>query len=154
MSDGIQKIFAGPLTQVDTTAKETLGTLRREGAKTYKYVLYSEGTAALTGASGDFVSYHGDDGYDDVEVTPDVSDGNGVGAGVLLATVSNGEYCWIQTEGAATLSTALTAGADGNALTVVGAGDRTLDVSAAVTDHVCAVAVDASAKKVLLTCPK
>ena len=58
-----------------------------------------------------------------------------------------------QTKGVATLTTALTAGADGNALTAVGAGDGTLDVSALVTDFICAVAIDASAKIVMLTCP-
>ena len=51
------------------------------------------------------------------------------------------------------LTTALTAGADGNALTPVGSTDGTLDVSAAVTDHIAAIAVDASAKIVFVTCP-
>jgi hypothetical protein len=47
----------------------------------------------------------------------------------------------------------LTAGADGNALTPVGSTDGTLDVSAAVTDAICAYAVDASAKIVLCNFP-
>jgi hypothetical protein len=76
-----------------------------------------------------------------------------VGAGVLLSAPGDGEYCWIQTRGPATLTTALTAGADGNALTPVGSTDGTLDVSAAVTDHICAIAIDASAKIVMVTCP-
>ena len=76
-----------------------------------------------------------------------------VTAGVLMSAPADGEYCWIQTHGPATLNTALTAGADGNALTAVGATDGTLDVSAAVTDHIAAIAVDASAKIVFLTCP-
>jgi hypothetical protein len=71
---------------------------------------------------------------------------------MLMSAPAAGEYCWIQVQGPATLTTALTAGADGNALTPVGATDGTLDVSNAVTDHVCAIAVDASAKKVLITC--
>ena len=54
----------------------------------------------------------------------------------------------------AALTTALTAGADGNALTAVGATDGTIDVSALVTDFICAVAIDASAKIVFLTCPR
>jgi hypothetical protein len=72
---------------------------------------------------------------------------------VLQAVLADGEYGWIQIKGRATLTTALTAGADGNALTAVGATDGTLDVSAAVTDAICAYAVDASAKIVLCDFP-
>ena len=87
------------------------------------------------------------------EVTSDLSDSANIGAGVLQAVIANGSYGWIQTRGVATLTPSLTAGADGNALTAAGATDGTLDVSAAVTDFICAVAVDASAKIVMLTCP-
>jgi hypothetical protein len=87
------------------------------------------------------------------KVTSDLSDSAGVGAGVLQAVIADEGYGWIQISGVATLTPALTAGADGNALTPVGATDGTLDVSALVTDHICAIAVDASAKIVLLTCP-
>ena len=69
--------------------------------------------------------------------------------------IADGEYGWIQIEGKATLTTAHLAGADGNAMTAVGATtDGTLDVSALVTDAICAIAVDASAKTVALLCPK
>ena len=60
----------------------------------------------------------------------------------------------MQVTGPATLTTALTAGADGNALTPVGSTDGTLDVSALVTDHICAIAVDASAKIVMCCFPE
>jgi hypothetical protein len=76
-----------------------------------------------------------------------------VGAGVLQAVIATGEYGWVQTKGPATLTTALTAGADGNALTAVGATDGTLDVSALVTDAVVAYAIDASAKIVMCDFP-
>jgi len=51
------------------------------------------------------------------------------------------------------LTIALTAGADGNALTAVGAGDGTLDVSAAVTDAVCAYAGDHSDNEIICAFP-
>jgi len=48
----------------------------------------------------------------------------------------------------------LTGGGAGSALAAVGAGaDGTLDVSAAVTDFIGAVAIDAPAKIVMLMCP-
>lgn len=119
----------------------------------YKFVLFSDGTGNVTAVAGNFVYYVAETGAETWTVTSDLSDSNNIGAGVLQSAPADGEYCWIQVAGPATLNTALTAGADGNALTAVGATDGTLDVSALVTDFICAVAIDASAKKVILTCP-
>lgn len=123
--------------------------------KRYKFVKYNNGQA-VAAVAGNFCYYHAASGAsagENTEVTMDLSDSAGVGAGVLQAIIGDGEYGWIQTGGVATLTTALTAGADGNALTAVGATDGTIDVSALVTDHICAIAVDASAKIVFVTCP-
>ena len=49
--------------------------------------------------------------------------------------------------------TLLIADADGDPLTPTGSTDGTLDVTTASTDHICAVAVDASAKIVLCLFP-
>lgn len=76
-----------------------------------------------------------------------------VGAGVLQMPLDDGECGWIQIAGIATLTIALTAGADGNALTLVGADDGTLDVAALVTDHICAIADDASAMEIVCCFP-
>lgn len=124
--------------------------------KRYKFVQYDTGAGGVAAVAGNFAYYYAPSGASAGAVgvvTSDLSDSANVGAGVLMSAPADGEYCWIQTHGPATLNTALTAGADGNALTPSGATDGTLDVSAAVTDHVCAVAVDASAKIVFLTCP-
>ena len=83
----------------------------------------------------------------------DATDSGGIGAGVFQAIIPDTGYGWVQTKGPATLTTSLTAGADGNALTAIGAGDGTFDVSGLVTDFICAVAIDASADLVFLTCP-
>lgn len=127
------------------------------GTKAYKYVKYNSGAGAVAAAAGNFAYFYAPSGASAgayTEVTSDLSDSAGVGAGVLQAVIATGGYGWVQVAGVATLTTALTAGADGNALTPVGSTDGTLDVSAAVTDHICAIAIDASAKIVLLTCPK
>ena len=124
--------------------------------KRYKFVQYDTGAGSVAAVAGNFCYAYAPSGASagaTTVVTSDVSDSAGVGAGVLMAAPGDGEYGWIQTWGPATLTTALTAGADGNALTAVGAGDGTLDVSALVTDFICAVAVDASAKIVFVTCP-
>lgn len=126
------------------------------GGKVYKFVQYNTAVGVVAAVANQMAYYYAPGGVSagaTTVVTSDLSDSAGVGAGMLLAAPANGEYCWVQIGGPATLALALTAGADGNALTAVGSTDGALDVSALVTDHICAVAIDASAKIVLLTCP-
>ena len=149
---GIKKIFATSLTEILTSDVEGLGTIRREGNKTYKFIKYNNGTVNTEGLAGHFVTYFGIAGHDNSEVTFDHSDGT-VGAGVLVAALQDGNFGWIQIGGAATLLVSLTAGANGNGLTIVGAANGTLDVSALVSDHLVAVVIDAALEKVLLFCP-
>lgn len=135
----------------------TIGTAVTSGVtKTYKYVQYNVGAGSVAATSGNVCYYYAPSGASAgsyTVVTSDLSDSAGVGAGVLQSAPATGEYCWVQIKGPATLTTALTAGSDGNALTPVGSTDGTLDVSAAVTDHVCAYAIDASAKIVMCDFP-
>ena len=119
----------------------------------YKFVRYDTGAGSVAAVSGQVAYYYLASGYDAHKVTSDVSDSVNIGAGVLKSAPTDGQYCWIQIKGPATLSIALTAGADGNALTVVGTTDGTLDVSAAYTDHVCAIADDISAKEIVCDFP-
>jgi hypothetical protein len=124
--------------------------------KVYKFVQYDTGAGPVAAVAGNFAYYYAPGGTSagaTTVVTSDLSDSAEVGAGVLQSAPGDGEYCWIQIAGPATLTTALTAGADGDPLTPTGSTDGTLDVTAATTDHICAVALDASAKIVLLDCP-
>lgn len=123
------------------------------GGKVYKFVQYKEGTAATDGVAGEVAYYYTLDGYKLGQVTSDLSDSVEIGAGVLMANVSDDEYCWVQIKGAATLTIALTAGADGDPLTPTGAADGTLDVSALVTDNVCAIAGDISDQEIICDFP-
>jgi len=142
------------LTQVDTSELFELGSVgRTSDGKLFRYCQYEAGAAAVSGVAGEVAYYDGAAASQTYVVTSDVSDSVNIGAGVLQAILADGEYGWLQTRGPATLTIALTAGADGNALTAVGAGDGTLDVSAAVTDFVCAVADDISAKKIICLFP-
>jgi len=125
-----------------------------EDGKRYRFVLFDNGAGNVAAVAGNFayvLAVSGASAGQTTTVTSDLSDSAGVGAGVFQSVPADGEYCWVQIAGYATLTTALTAGADGNALTPVGSTDGTLDVSALVTDHICAIAIDASAKIVLLT---
>jgi len=147
-------------TQTDTVKQFALGTIGTNVVggvvKTYKYVQYNDGAGDIAAVSGNVAYYYAPSGASagsTTVVTSDVSDSAGLGAGVLQSAPATGEYCWIQIKGPATITPALTAGADGNALTAVGAGDGTLDVSGLVTDAIVAYAVDASAKIILCDFP-
>ena len=146
------------LTTNDATAQFKVGTvIRAYDGKKYKYVQHDNGAGNIAAVAGNFAYYYAPGGTSagaTTVMTSDLSDSAGVGAGVWQYAVTDQYYGWIQISGPATLTTALTAGADGNALTPVGSTDGTLDVSAAVTDHICAIAIDASAKIVMLQCPE
>jgi hypothetical protein len=145
------------LTTSDATPKVTPGTtIQTADGKRYKYVQYNTAAGSVAAVAGNVAYYYAPSGASagaTTVVTSDLSDSAGAGAGVLQAVIANGEYGWVQIGGPATLTTALTAGADGNALTPVGSTDGTLDVSALVTDHICAIAIDASAKIVMCCFP-
>lgn len=145
-------------TRTSTEGQEfAVGTVYRAyDGKQYKYVEFNNGVGNVASVAGNVCYYYAVSGASAGQitiVTMDVTDSGGVGAGVFQAVIPDGGFGWIQTKGPATLTTALTAGADGNALTAIGTTDGTLDVSALVTDFICAVAIDASAKIVMLTCP-
>ena len=126
------------------------------GGKVYKFVQYKMAAGPVVAVAGNVAYYYAPGGVSagaTSVVTSDLSDSAGLGAGVLQSAPADAEYCWVQIKGPATLTTALTAGGDGNALTAVGATDGTLDVSALVTDAIVAFAVDASAKIVMCEFP-
>jgi hypothetical protein len=124
-----------------------------EGIKLYKWVKYDEGAAAVDAVAGEACYYYTLDGYKNHTVTSDLSDSVEIGAGILQAVMSDGDEGWVQIKGPATMTIALTAGADGDPLTPTGAADGTLDVSAAVTDNVCAIAGDASDNEIVCDFP-
>jgi hypothetical protein len=148
------------VTDVHTSAQFALGTIAAlttsQGTKRYKYVQYDTGAGSVAAVAGNVCYVYAVSGASAGQVhvvTSDLSDSAEVGAGVLQSAPTDGQYCWIQVRGQATLTTALTAGADGDPLTPTGSTDGTLDVTTASTDHICAVAIDASAKIVLCMFP-
>ena len=123
------------------------------GTRMYKYLQYDTGSAGAAAVAGEVAYYYTLDGYKNFQVTSDLSDSVEVGAGVIQAVMTDGQYGWFQVTGAATLTIALTAGADGDPLTPTGAADGTLDVTADVTSNVCAIAGDISDKEIICMFP-
>ena len=143
-------------TSVSDTAEFLLG---QHGAvvgspsKVYKYVQYDTGSAGASAVAGEACYYYTLDGYKNNQVTSDLSDSVEIGAGILQAVMTDGQFGWIQIRGAATMTIALTAGADGDPLTPTGSADGTLDVASAATDNLCAIAGDISDKEIICTFP-
>ena len=120
---------------IDVTAQSTtpeflpgqLGAVTdSNGTKLYKYLKYDDASAGVSGVLGEVAYYHTLDGYKLHTCTSDLSDSIEIGAGVIQATIATETYGWFQIKGAATLSIALTAGADGDPLTPTGTADGTL----------------------------
>ena len=144
------------VTSVSDTAEFRLG---QHGAvigsptKLYKYVQYDTGSVGTAAVAGEACYYYTLDGYKNNQVTSDLSDSVEIGAGILQASMTDGQFGWVQIKGPATMTIALSAGADGDPLTATGAADGTLDVSADVTDIVVAIAGDASDKEIICDFP-
>lgn len=142
------------ITQVDTDAAFELGEVMfDDGNKAYKYVQYDTGAGSVAAVSGNACYYYTLDGYKNHQVTSDLSDSVELGAGILQSAPTDGQYCWIQIKGPATLTPALTGGTDGDPLTPTGATDGTLDAATVVTDHICAYAGDISDKEIICDFP-
>lgn len=165
MGTGLNASFITGLSDVETTDKEGVGKVRLEGGKWYKWVKLYNDTATVAGVAGDIACYAKETGQETYTVVLDKTDADSkpIGAGALVAavtgTVDTAYYCWVQTKGPATLAVALGGSAgDGDTL-MPGATDKALekltnDDSTETNDgHPCAVANDASAKKVTLDCP-
>ena len=144
------------VTSVSDTAEFRLG---QHGAvigsptKLYKYVQYDTVSVGTAAVAGEACYYYTLDGYKNNQVTSDLSDSVEIGAGILQAIMTDGQFGWVQIKGPATMTIALSAGADGDPLTATGAADGTLDVSADVTDIVVAIAGDASDKEIICDFP-
>lgn len=165
MPSGMKRVFATPLTAVDSEAKEAIGTIRFEGNKIYKYVKILNTTATVAGVSGDVACYTAEDGAEDHEVCLDKSDADSkpIAAGVIQAAVTGtagtAEYGWIQIKGPATLNTDIGGTpADGDSL-MAGTTDLAMekltndDTTETNDGHPCGVINDDSAGKVILDCP-
>lgn len=144
------------LDTIDSSAKFVLGTVgQTEDGKTYKYYQYEAATAAIAGVAGE-VAYFATVAIGDATgtiVTSDLTDSDEAGAGVLQAALTDGAFGWLQVTGVATLTIALTNTADGSKLTPTGSADGSLDLSADLTDNICATSLDGSAGVIMCHFP-
>lgn len=154
---GFAQAFAQGLTEVSTTEKVPLGTVRDEGTKRYRYCKLRNVTATVAGAAGDPVAYavaatSADEGV--CTVVLDLTDAAAVPifAGVLLATVAGvlatDYFVWVQFSGPVTSLPAI-AGTIGQGFKL-GAADKTWAAIAAFTDNPVGVVFNVASKVVVL----
>ena len=159
-ANGLPAVFKTQLDDTWSTAKdgEPVGTIRKDGNKTYMVIQYDDSAVA---AAANKAVYYTSGEMENYKASSDVSDSYGssgakaVAAGVLQAAIADQSYGWIQVGGIATITTDAAAGAAGDAVTGVGANDGGLDVSAAVTDAVSGILLDTTttAQVYYLDCP-
>ena len=138
---------------------EAIGTLRFESPnKIYKWVRYVDET--VTAAPGQ-ACYYVIAGYENSEVTADVSDSYGssgakaVAAGVIQGWPLHTHYCWIQIQGPSYIFTDAALGAAGDRMVGVGSNDKGLDVNAAVTSFNAGTltVITTGLQRYILNCP-
>tara|TARA_Y100000296_G_C5132490_1_gene236316 strand:+ start:517 stop:996 length:480 start_codon:yes stop_codon:yes gene_type:complete len=156
---GFKQSFVQALTETSTTEKDSLGDIRWEGNKCYKYVQYK--ATAIACVAGRMTGFYTMDGYKNNQVTLDTSDqpqaATLTGAGLTLSVIPTDGYGWVQIKGAATMSVAFVAGTDGDPVGLVGAtadtGDLDLHITAVSNSHICGFIGDASDNELLVDCP-
>lgn len=155
----IPQILNSAIGDVDITARDTVGTLRFENGKWYKYVKLANVTAAVTGVSGDPVAYKAATGVASSIIVTDLTDADiiVIPAGFLTGTVTGSltipQWTWIQLTGLVTVPTAVTSGAQGKKV-FLSTTDKTLTVGANAYDADMGVSVDTTGanNRVLANC--
>lgn len=155
----LRQIFKTQLTDVDTTARDIVGSLRWEGDKLYKYVKLLNDTASVTvaGVAGDPCAYvDGGPALNTVTLDNTSADAQPVLAGFLMGTVAGvyntAYYLWVQVTGLVTVPTAVTSGVIGSGC-MMAAGDKTLTITTGVIESgACLVTATAANNVVMAHC--
>lgn len=150
---GIKQSFVTGLTDLYSTDKEGVGTIRYENNKVYKYVKFTGTTAIAVGQLVCYVAY----ATDSTGTVVDQAYPNpGIAAGMALAAVGTGtvQYGWIQIQGLILSSDAL-GGSPAMGDSLVATGTTTATLTKVVTDNAqaCAFCYDATAKAIMCDFP-
>ena len=143
-------------TQADDPG-DNLGDIRWQNGKCYKCVEFNNGSGDVASIAGYCASYYAvagsaaaTTGHKNNLVTMDRTDthggAGGIGAGIFQGVVVDGDRCWVQIKGNATLiAAAFPSGSDGDSMTAAGgAGDGFIVTADADSEAVCGYADDAS----------
>ncbi len=130
----LRQIFKTQLTDVDSTARDVLGSLRWENDTLYRYVL-CDNVSGVAFVAGDPLCWKATHalGVAAFTVTSKISEADAQPqvAGFAMATVTStqaaaGVYIWVQLTGAVTVPTAITGTPVIGSGVMMGAADKTL----------------------------
>ena len=151
---GQKVVWSGAVTDVHTNQKEVIGSTRYHGMKVYRYHKFDNGSGNVAAVAGDIVIFN--NAAQDI-VLADFSDLTGsthaVVAGMFVSAPADGQFCWLQVRGPATLRQAI----NGSAVDGIGLVAHTVDGMATIAASgqlfpSFATASDASEKVVWLHC--
>jgi len=155
-----KQVFISPIDEAFLTERDTLGDIRWEGNKCYKYVKLLHTTETIAGAIGDQLLYSDDTGHSTNTVVLDATDADDatpIGAGVcncIVAGVADTVYyMWMQIKGPVVLSVAVTGSPSNGQSIMATAGDKAFGLSVAVTDASCGIIQDTVDKLCIIDCP-
>ena len=157
----LKNSFVTPLDSLrDPTTEQVdeLGSIRVIGNKVYKYVALRTAaqTADVNADLGDICDYDAA-GYVDHTVVFDYTDGAGIGAGVVQATVdasASADYrFWVQIAGYSVLDGDMASLTLGNRLTIKDAADGTVVACNADTEYSCGSLVSVANDAIVCTFP-
>ena len=151
---GFKTTYITKLTDVDTTDKEGVGTLRWEGGKCYKYVKFVD--ASDTAVVGDGLGYVAD-AYPENTVCADITDMDAqcIPAGVAVAAITaTNSWAWIQIKGLVVVAAAFngTTPAQGDTLFLL-TTDKTFTVDPTVNTRAAGILSHVANKEMILDCP-
>lgn len=152
----MEQIFNQPLTEVSTTRKDKLGSLRLENGVWYKYVKLVNDTSTVAGVAGDPVAYDAAGaGIAGNVVVLDLTDADAqpILAGFLMAAVAGvadtAYYLWIQISGPVTVPTAVGSGVIGSGV-MLSTSDKTLTVATGVINQGGVLATSSATNNVVI----
>lgn len=153
----LRNVFKTQLTDIDTSARDVLGSLRWENEKLYRYVLL-DNVSGVALVAGDPVAWKATPaaGMTLFTVTSKVSeaDAQPILAGFATTTITSaqaaaGVYIWVQLTGAVTVPTAVASGVIGSGA-MLSSTDKTLTVATGVINAGCVLASTSGANNIVI----
>lgn len=159
-----KQVFISPIDEAFLTERDTLGDLRWEGNRCYKYVELLHSTETVAGVIGDQLLYGASGGHRDNHVVLDVSDADTivVGAGVCNSIVAGVVgiyyYMWMQIKGPTVLSNGVSGSPDYGQPIMATSVDKIFGLAIEATEAgsqlaTCGIIHNPNDRTVILECP-
>jgi len=157
-----KQVFISPIDEAFLTERDTLGDIRWEGNRCYKYVKLRNEVNAVSADIGHKVIYKTDNGHNDNTVTmSENSEPGDIVAGVISAPADGvllvEYYMWIQIKGPVLLSNTVISASDVGDTVTTGINDFIFTASSILDGdnykQICGIVTNTAFTTILLDCP-